>query len=804
MNFRRITKSVTYSTLALAWFAACSPKPVEDTSDIEQVPFTAVHLSDPFWLPRIKTNHEVTIPIAIEQSTITGRIKNFEIAGGLATGHFCSELPFDDSDVFKIIEAASYSMQTRPDAQMDAVIDSIIYKVALAQEDDGYLYTIRTIDGDNAHPWIGKRWEKVHELSHELYNLGHLFEAAAAHFQATGKRTLLDVAIKAADMVDREFGWGKRENFPGHQEVELGLIKLYHVTGEKRYLDLSKFFLDVRGKVPGGDEYSQSHLPVIEQTEGVGHAVRATYMYSAMADIAAILNDESYNNANRIIWKDIVGTKTYVTGGIGASGGNEGFNGQYNLPNMSAYCETCASVGMVMWNHRLFLADGDAKYYDVLERSLYNAFLSGVSLSGDRFFYPNVLESMGQHNRGKWFGCACCPPNVARLLPSLPGYVYAKSDQTVYINLFMQNKANFMFGEKNLEIAQKTEYPWDGNVEITLTPEETKAFNLKIRIPGWSENSAIPENLYTYENAQSKPVVVKVNGKKVKADRDKGYAVLYRKWKAGDVVTVELPMDVRKVKADDRVEADRNRMTLERGPLVFCAEWPDNNNGNVLSLMFDKNAPVEANFSPDLLNGVATLHTTAKQVSRNIDSTFNYSEPVAITLIPYYTWNNRGPGEMMVWLPTNEESVYPQPAPTLANRSQVTGSVPSPAIKVALTDQYEPLHSNDHTRPYYHWWPKNNSWEWVQYDFEKEETISSSKVYWYDDGPWGGCRIPADWKLEYKQGEKWIPVKAKSGYKVTKDGWDEIQFEPVTTKAIRMQVKLPNAHSAGIHEWAIQ
>ncbi len=513
----------------------CKQAVVHNESELVPISFTNVKLADSFWLPRIETNHLVTIPIAIEQSTISGRIKNFEIAGGLATGHFCSQYPFDDSDIFKIIEAASYSMQTRPDPEMDAVIDTLIYKVKLAQEDDGYLYTIRTIDGDGSHPWIGKRWEKVHELSHELYNLGHLFEAAAAHYQATGKRTLLEVAIKAADMIDREFGWGKREDFPGHQEVELGLIKLYHATGEKRYLDLAKFFLDVRGKVPNGNEYNQSHLPVTEQTEGVGHAVRATYMYSAMADISAILNDESYNHANRAIWKDIVGTKTYVTGGIGASGGNEGFQGPYNLPNMSAYCETCASVGMVIWNHRLFMADGDAKYYDVLERTLYNAFLSGVSLSGDRFFYPNVLESMGQHNRGKWFGCACCPPNVARLLPSLPGYIYATTNQSVYANLFMQNHAEFIFGEKHLKIDQKTDYPWGGTVEFTLHPEEAMTFNLKIRIPGWAENTAIPEHLYAYENSQSKPVLVRVNGKKVKATRDKGYAVLHRKWKAGDV-----------------------------------------------------------------------------------------------------------------------------------------------------------------------------------------------------------------------------------------------------------------------------
>ena len=790
--------------VALAGISGCNKTIPVDNSKIEPVAFTSVHFSDQFWLPRIETNHKVTIPIAIEQSTISGRIKNFEIAGGEATGHFCSQYPFDDSDIYKIIEAASYSMQTTPDAEMEATIDTLIDKVAKAQQPDGYLYTIREIDGDDAHPWIGKRWEKLHELSHELYNLGHLFEAASAHYQATGKRTLLDVAIKAADMVDREFGWGKREDFPGHQEVELGLVKLYNVTGEKRYLDLAKFFLDVRGKVPGGDEYNQSHMPVVEQTEGVGHAVRAMYMYSAMADIAAKMNDETYNNANRTIWHDIIATKTYVTGGIGASGGNEGFSGHYNLPNMSAYCETCASVGMVLWNYRMFMADGDAKYYDVLERTLYNAFLSGVSLSGDRFFYPNVLESMGQHDRGKWFGCACCPPNVARLLPSLPGYVYAKSKGTVYVNLFVRNNAAFSLGDKNLEISQTTNYPWDGKVEIGVNPEGKKEFDLKIRIPGWAEDSAIPENLYTFDSASSSKVIIKVNGRKVKPQREKGYACIYRKWKKGDVVTIELPMDVHIVKANDRVEADRNRVAVERGPIMYCAEWPDNNNGNVLSLMFDKNLKTEASFNPELLNGVEVVTTTAKQVGRNIDSTYNYSEPVPVTLIPYYSWDNRGAGEMMVWLPTDESSVYPQPAPTIANRSKVSASVPSPALKVALTDQYQPLNSNDHTRPFYHWWPKNDSWEWIQYDFEKPETVSSSKIYWFDDGPWGGCRIPAAWELQYREGEKWTSVKAITDYKITKDDWDKIEFEPVTTTAMRLRIKLPKEFSTGVHEWAVQ
>jgi uncharacterized protein len=799
------TLGVLMLALLLGMINSCSDTRIlPESGDIVAIPFTSVKLTDAFWAPRIKTNHEVTIPIAIEQSTVSGRIKNFEIAGGLCQGKFCSEYPFDDSDVYKIIEAASYSMQSTPDPKMEAIIDSLIYKVALAQEDDGYLYTIRTINGDNSHDWIGKRWEKVHILSHELYNLGHLFEAAVAHYQATGKRSLLDVAIKAADMIDREFGWGKRENFPGHQEVELGLVKLYQVTGEKRYLDLAKFFLDVRGKVPGGDEYNQSHVPVVEQTEAVGHAVRATYMFAAMADIAAHYHDESYNKANRAIWHDMIGTKTYVTGGIGASGGNEGFSGKYNLPNMSAYCETCASVGMVIWNHRMFLADGEAKYYNVLERTLYNAFLSGVSLKGDRFFYPNVLESMGQHNRGKWFGCACCPPNVARLLPSLPGYLYAKSDASVYVNLFADNSAKFEFKGQNLEVIQKTQYPWEGHVEILVNPEQAAEFNLKVRIPGWVEESAIPENLYTFIDQQNEKVIIKVNGRKVKPERQNGYAVIGRSWKKGDRVTIDLPMNIRQLKADDKVEANHDRISLQRGPLVYCAEWPDNNNGNILSLMFDNNPKAEAVFADTLLNGVEVIKTTAREVGRNVDSSYNYSEPLPVILIPYYSWNNRGPGEMMVWLPVSEKSVYPQPAPTIANKSKVSASTPTPVLKVALTDQYEPLNSNDHTRPFYHWWPKNNSWEWVQYDFEQEETISLSKVYWFDDGPWGGCRIPDAWELQYLSEGQWLPVKTQSEYKVSKDTWDTIEFEAVKTSALRLRVKLPEKFSSGIHEWAVR
>jgi uncharacterized protein len=772
---------------------------------LEAVPFTQVKVTDKFWAPRIKTNHEVTIPIAIEQSTITGRIKNFEIAGGMAEGQFCSSYPFDDTDIYKIIEAASYSMQTFPDKDLDAKLDSLIYKIGKAQEDDGYLFTIRTIKSDKTHPWIGdSRWSKVHKLSHELYNMGHMFEGAVAHYQSTGKRNFLDIAIKSADMLVETFGPGKVENFPGHQEVELGLIKLYHVTNDTSYLNLAKYFLDVRGTLPEGDEYNQSHKKVIDQTKAVGHAVRATYMYSAMADIAAILEDESYNNALDSIWHDIVHTKIYVTGGIGASGGNEGFAGDYNLPNMSAYCETCASIGMMMWNYRMFLAEGDSKYFDVFERILYNAFLSGVSLSGDRFFYPNVLESMGQHNRGKWFGCACCPPNLARMLPSLPGYIYATSDKNIYINLFMNSEAKLQIEGINVGINQITEYPWEGKIAIDINPDENKKFGIKVRIPGWAMNTAIPGNLYTFENNPEKSVIVKVNGKEQKLNLKQGYLTINREWKQGDKIDIDFAINPRYVKADDRVEADLNKVAIERGPIMYCAEWPDNNDGKVLSLLFEKNPKTTVEFQKDLLNGLPVIKTKASEVSLNIDETYKIADPTDVTLIPYYTWNNRGAGEMMVWLPTDTTSVYPQPAPTIANKSTVTASKPSSSLKVALTDQYEPENSNDHAKPYYHWWPLNNSWEWVQYEFESVETISSSRVYWFDDGPWGGCRIPDAWELQYLENGKWKPVKLKGKYTITKDGWDEIQFDPVSTKNLKLKVKLNKEFSAGIHEWEVK
>jgi DUF1680 family protein len=772
---------------------------------IQPVPFTSVKLTDNFWAPRIKKNAEVTIPIAFGYCESTGRVKNFEIAAGLDTGKFQTIFPFDDSDVFKIIEGASYSLQTYPDPKLESYLDTLIRKIGLAQEPDGYLYTNRTIaekhGGAGLHEWASKnRWELDSILSHELYNLGHLYEAAVAHYQATGKRTLLDIALKSADLVNKDFGWDRVKVYPGHQVIEMGLVKLYRVTGEKKYLDLARFFLDVRG--PKGQQYNQAHLKPVDQTQAVGHSVRATYMYSGMADIAAIENDPAYLNAITKIWEDLVYGKMYITGGIGASGGNEGFAAPFLLPNMSAYCETCASIGDIFFNHRLFLLHGQSKYYDVLEKTLYNSALSGVSLSGDRFFYPNPLESNGQHERQAWFGCACCPSNIARFVPAIPGYIYSVTKNELYVNLYVSNEANLSVGSRKINIIQKADFPWKGSVEITLNPEKEGRFDLKIRIPDWAMNEAIPGGLYKFTDQNNESIKLSVNGKPADLNLKDGYAVISQNWKNGDKVDIEFPMPVRTIVADDRVIEDNGKIAVQRGPLVYCAEWPDNNTGNVLNLIINRSSKFSSEFITDSHGGLEVIKTVGHQVARKLDGSIESKPDETVTLIPYALWNNRGRGQMMVWIPTEEKSAKPLPAPTIAFRSKITASKGSRSL-TSVADQFEPLNSNDHTFPYYHWWPDKDQWEWVQYDFEKPETISKTKVYWFDDGPDGGCRIPDEWELQYKTGRTWKPVKAKSPYKVTKDAWDMLTFETVRTTGVKIRVKLNKDFSSGIHEWVI-
>lgn len=795
---------LTAALLILIAFA-CS-KNTDADYPIQPVPFTSVKVTDDFWAPRIRKNADVTIPIAFSYCESSGRVKNFEIAGGLDTGTFRTIYPFDDSDVFKIIEGAAFSLQTKPDPELDAYLDTLIRKIGLAQEDDGYLFTNRTIaemhGGKGLHEWVSpNRWELDSILSHELYNLGHLYEAAVAHYQATGKRSLLDIAIKTADLVDRDFGHDRLKVYPGHQVIEMGLVKLYRTTGDKRYLDLAKFFLDIRG--PNGQEYNQAHRRVVDQTEAVGHSVRATYMYSGMADIAAIERNSAYVNAISKIWEDIVYGKIYLTGGIGATGGNEGFADPYFLPNMSAYCETCASIGNIFTNHRLFLFHGDGKYMDILEKTLYNSMLSGVSLSADRFFYPNPLESNGQHERQAWFGCACCPSNVARFIPAIPGYIYGVTDKELYVSLYVSNDADIALGKNKLKVSQKANFPWDGNVELSVDPETPATFSVLVRIPGWARNEAIPGGLYRFADENSEQYSISVNGETVVPELVNGYAVIKRKWKKGDRISLVFPMPVRTVVADERIKDDAGKIAVQSGPIIYCAEWPDNADGRVLNLVIDTQDGFTSGFEKELLNGTKVIKASGYQTYKTLDSKVQTMEKQPVTLIPYALWNNRGPGQMMVWLPLSPESSKPLPAPTIAFSSRVSGNKPSRALS-ALNDQYLPSNSNDRSVTYYHWWPDKDQWVYVQYDFEKAETVSKSQVYWFDDRPDGGCRIPDAWELQYLAGGTWKPVKDKSGYTVTKDNFDSVEFEPVKTSALRLRVKLNKEFSTGIYEWIVE
>lgn len=773
---------------------------------IQPVAFTQVHVMDNFWAPKIKVNADVTIPYTLEQCKKTGRIDNFLMAAGVMKGDKTSHYTFDDTDLYKILEGASYSLQVRKNPELERYIDTLISYIAAAQEPDGYLYTFRSIKTDHPHEWMGKkRWEKEEDLSHELYNAGHLYEAAVAHFQATGKRSLLNVAIRNADLLVKTFGWGKEEKFPGHQIVETGLAKMYRVTGNRSYLDLAKFFLDLRGK-PGhlNQEYSQSHIPVVDQHTAVGHAVRATYMYTGMADVAALTGDKQYLSAIDDIWNDVTDKKLYITGGIGATGNGEAFGDPYDLPNMSAYAETCAAIANVYWNSRMFLLHGDAKYIDVLERTLYNGLLSGISLSGDKFFYPNPLASLGQNQRRGWWDCACCVSNLTRFLPSMPGYVYAQDGSNLYVNLFVGSVSVIKLPSVNVSITQQTNYPWEGKTEMIVNPDRNAVFTLHIRIPGWAKGQPSAGGLYTTSDEGNRQVRLLINGKPVDLHLTKGYAVIEREWKRGDRVMLDLPLEVEKVMAKDSVKADRNRFALQRGPLVYCLEGPDNFDSTVMNIVVDKNASVTVSYQPNMLQGVARLEMDGYSVRRQTGSEELIRNAAKVRAIPYYAWANRGPSEMEVWIPYTASAARPRPAPSIASRSRVSASVNSPLMLRAINDQYEPQDSKDPSASYLHWWPKKNTTEWVQYDFDSVHTVSQSSVYWFDDGPWGGCRVPLSWKLYYKSEGQWLPVKALSEYIVSKDKYDTIRFEPVQTSAMKIEVQLPVDFATGMHEWIIK
>ena len=628
---------------------------------IDPVPFTSVKVTDNFWGQRLQASREVTIPLAFSKCEETGRYENFVKAAHPSDTYKVEGFSFDDTDVYKTIEGASYSLQTYPDKKLQKYIDSVLVIVAGAQEPDGYLYTARTVNPKHPHNWAGKeRWVAVENLSHEFYNLGHMIEGAVAHYQATGKRNFLNIAIKYADCVCREIGNGPQQKkyVPGHQIAEMALVKLYMVTGDKKYLDQAKFFLDTRGYTSRKDAYSQAHKPVVEQDEAVGHAVRAVYMYSGMADVAAITGDSSYIKAIDKIWDNIVSKKIYITGGIGARHAGEAFGNNYELPNQSAYCETCAAIGNVYMNYRLFLLHGDAKYFDVLERTLYNGLISGVSLDGGSFFYPNPLSSNGKYSRKPWFGCACCPSNVSRFIPSLPGYVYAVKNDQVYVNLYLSNKAELKVDKKKILLEQETGYPWNGDIRLKIT-QGNQDFTMKLRIPGWVRGNVLPCDLYSYADNQKPAYQVSVNGQTVESDVNDGYLSIARKWKKGDVVEVHFDMIPRIVKANPKVEADHGRVAVERGPIVYCAEWPDNR-FNVHSILLNQHPQFKVTDKPELLYGIRQITTDAQALSYDKAGKL-VTKDVELTLIPYYAWAHRGEGDMEVWLPIDVSATSAQP-----------------------------------------------------------------------------------------------------------------------------------------------
>ncbi len=647
-----------------------------------QVPFTSVKIApNTFWGDRIKAAREVTIPLAFSKCESEHRYKNFEMAAytlqhpghaGLQTKEWDVSkfmgFSFDDTDVYKTIEGASYVLQTYPDAKLKAYIDSVLDVVGAAQEPDGYLYTARTINPEHPHQWSGKkRWEVEEILSHELYNLGHMVDAACAHYQATGSDKFLNIAKRYADCVIREVGpkAGQACVVPGHQIAEMALARLYVLTGEKKYLDEAKFLLDYRGKTGRKDLYSQSDKPVVEQKEAWGHAVRAGYMYASMADVAALTGDEDYIKAIDAIYNNIVSRKYYLTGGVGARHAGEAFGADYELPNLTAYNETCAAISMVYLFERMFLLHGDAKYIDCLERTLYNGVISGMSVDGGKFFYPNPLSSDGHYRfnadntmtRQPWFGCACCPSNLCRFIPSMPGYIYGVRENNLYVNLFAANTATIAVGGKKVTLQQSTQYPWEGDIAIKVLQNKAKAFNMMVRIPGWAQNQVVPSDLYSFSDDILSGYEVTVNGQPVKGELQNGYLVINRNWKKGDVVRVHLDMPVRTVVANHRVSDDRGRIAVERGPLVYCAEWADNAGINPHHLLLARQPQFDVQTAYSIQNtegngnsfNVTAIKANAQEANVDADGRL-VSKDVKVTLIPYYAWNHRGAGKMDVWL----------------------------------------------------------------------------------------------------------------------------------------------------------
>ncbi len=760
---------------------------------LEAVPFHQVEIRDAFWAPRRETNRLVSIPVNLENLEKAGNLENLRLAARRATNGYTGPV-FMDSDVYKALEAAAYTLATDPDPALERRLDEIIALLAAAQHADGYLNSYYTVKEP------GVRWVNLRD-NHELYCAGHLFEAAVAHYQATGKTNFLAVARRLADHIDSVFGPPpKRMGYPGHPEIELALVKLGRVTGERRYFELARFFVESRGQKFFAVEhhtpldrydgtYWQDDVPIYEHRNIKGHAVRAAYLMSGVTDIVRDTGDERLLRMLHRVWRNTTERNQYLTGGIGPSAHNEGFTEDYDLPNLTAYQETCATIALAQWGHRLALLHGEARFADVVERALYNGVLAGVSQDGTRFFYVNPLESRGTHHRSPWFGCACCPPNVARTLAALGGYAYATSPDALYVNLFIQGAVRTRVGGREIALHVRTDHPWEGRVEFEFERAAEPAFALRLRQPGWARTAKVA-----------------VNGQPAAAVRtEAGYLVLERAWHAGDRVTLELPMPVERVVAHPNVKANRGLFALQRGPLVYCLEQVDQAEP-LEALYFSPEEPLSVHRDPALLGGAVLLEGFAR-VAPEPDWGHRLYQPlvparlVPFRAVPYYAWDNRAPGPMKVWLPQTP------PLPRVGGpetRARVSVSFAHNNSQPAgLNDGVEPARSGEQPAALCHWWPHRGTTEWAQYTWPEPLTVGGARVYWFDDTGRGACRLPARWHLEYRDGEAWKPVAVQGEYPVAPDRWCEVRFEPVTTAALRLVVQLRSGWAAGVHEWKV-
>ncbi len=750
------------------------------------VKFTDVKIADPFWAPKIEVNRTKSIPHVLEQCEKTGRINNFAYIAKESKEPFRGHV-FHDSDVVKVMEGVAYSLATHPDKELEARLEQIIGWMAKGQLPDGYMnsYFIATD--------IKKRWTGM-QHAHELYCAGHLFEAAVAHYEATGRKTFLDVARKYADHIDSVFGPDKRHEIDGHPESELALIKLWRATGEERYLKLAQFIVEEHGQAKTHKlygTYCQDHKPIREQDEAVGHCVRAMYFYSGVTDLAMIAGDQGYVAALEKLWQDIVTRKMYITGSIGVQHHGEGFAKPYLLPNYDAYCETCAAIGMVFWNHRMMLLHGEGRFADIVERNLYNGLMSAVSLDGMKCFYVNPLASRGNQHRSPWHGCSCCPTNMVRFLPALGQYIYGASaaGDAVYVAQYVAGSGTVALKDGKVKLTQKTRYPWDGGVQIAVEPQGVADFAVCVRIPDWCEGAT-----------------VKLNGQAVEAKPEKGFAPLRRTWKAGDVVELDLPMPIRQVASDPNVEENRACLAIQRGPVVYCLEGCDHR-ASVSQITIPKGANLEARFEADLLGGVVAIKGLSERQGfelKDDGSIVAVSGVMDITAVPYFAWDNREPGEMVVWVPTQVSAAAKPENVTLAVFAKSSASHQWRADHIrALNDAVLPKRSNDLDVPRFTWWDHKGTTEWVAYEFDKPIPLSKAEVYWFDDTGRGGCRVPKSWKLLFRDGNDWKPVEAAGAYGVEKDKLNAIAFKPVTTNALRLEVELQPGFSGGILEWRV-